>query len=68
MALKSSDRIPWYVLDACQSKEALHDAICEIATRTIARIHSDESYPLSVLWQLKGLQDKEATTVAPEGK
>ena len=70
MALKTADRIPWHVLDACQSKEALHDAICEIATRTISRIHSDEHYPLSTLWQLKGAEEDETTktSAAEEGK
>ena len=64
MELKSRDTTPWYVLDACQSKEFIHDAICDIARQTLIRINqAGSSEELNRLWNAK-LSVSEALSVA----
>jgi dTMP kinase len=48
MELKDRDSVPWFVVDACQTKEAIHESICTIADEVIEKL-TDES-PLSLLW------------------
>lgn len=48
MELKSRDTVPWFVIDACQAKETIHESISAIADGVIERLHADS--PLSQLW------------------
>ena len=48
MDLKSRDNVPWFVLDATQSVESIHESITTISNEVIENL-TDES-PMGLLW------------------
>ena len=48
MELRSRDTVPWFVLDATQSKESIHESISAIASEVVGKMTPET--PLSLLW------------------
>lgn len=48
MELRARDTVPWFVLDANQSKESIHDSISAIASEVVGKLTHET--PLSLLW------------------
>jgi dTMP kinase len=48
MDLKARDTVPWFVLDATQSKESIHESISTISAEVVGKMTTDT--PLTQLW------------------
>ncbi|CAM9342418.1 unnamed protein product, partial [Ectocarpus fasciculatus] len=48
LELKQRDTVPWFVIDATQTKEAIHDSISAIAAEVTSKLTAES--PLSRLW------------------
>ena len=48
MELKQRDTVPWFVIDATQTKEAIHESINDIAAEVTSKLTAES--PLSKLW------------------
>lgn len=60
MELKARDTVPWFVIDAMQTKESIHESISAISEEVVAKL--TPTTPLSRLWG--GLSDAVGTTTA----